>query len=167
MLDLGQYFELDNYNDEEIIKKLKNKFDIINLNERVEKYLKNRFSLNSLEEIYNILNPKMIITTRGKKGSDFVFDNNKVIKELTNPEEELDPTVAGDAFFAVFISEYVKNNFTIDYKFIDKTFEKATKLTAKVVRKFGARGHIKNLYKIKKINGFCTCNNFSIATRKK
>ena len=32
MLDLGQYFELDNYSDEAVIKKIENKFDIINLN---------------------------------------------------------------------------------------------------------------------------------------
>ena len=45
MLDLGQYFELDNYTDKEILEKINNKFDIINLNERVEDYLKKRFSL--------------------------------------------------------------------------------------------------------------------------
>ena len=67
MLDLGQYFELDNYSDEEVIKKIENKFDIINLNERVEKYLINKFYLNSLEDIYNILKPKMIIVTKEKK----------------------------------------------------------------------------------------------------
>ena len=166
MLDLGQYFELDNYSDEDIIQKIKNKFELINLNERVEKYLKSRFSIKTLEEIYNILHPKMIIATRGKKGSDFVFDNNKVSKNLTNPSIEVDPTGAGDAFFSMFISEYVKNNYIIDDKFIDLTFEKATKLTKKVVKKFGARGHIQNLYKIKKVNDTCTCNNFDILTRK-
>ena len=67
MLDLGQYFELDNYNDDEVIDKIKNKFDIINLNERVEKYLKKRYSLNQLNDIYKLLQPKMIIVTRGKK----------------------------------------------------------------------------------------------------
>ena len=36
MLDLGQYFELEDYKDNEILEKIKNKFDIINLNERVE-----------------------------------------------------------------------------------------------------------------------------------
>ena len=166
MLDLGQYFELEDYNDKEIIEKIKNKFDIINLNERVEKYLKKRFSKKSLEDIYNILHPKMIIVTRGKKGSDFVFDNNKVNKELSNPEVEVDPTGAGDAFFSMFISEYIKNNYIIDYKFIDSTFEKATKLTKKVVKKFGARGHIQNLYKIKKVKDACTCSNFDISLRK-
>ena len=164
MLDLGQYFELDSYSDEEIIKKIKNKFDFINLNERVEKYLKNRFSL---DDIYDLLKPKMLIVTRGKKGTDFVFEKNKISKELTKPEIEVDPTGAGDAFFSVFISEYIKNNYIVDEKFVDLTFEKATKLTKKVVKKFGARGHIQNLYKIKKINDICTGNKFEILTRKK
>ena len=166
MLDLGQYFELDNYSDEEVIKKIENKFDIINLNERVEKYLLNRFSLNSLEDIYNILKPKMIIVTRGKKGADFIINNKKITKDLSNPEVEIDPTGAGDVFFSVFISSYVKNNYVIDEKFIDTTFLKATSLTKKVVKKFGARGHIQPLYKIKKIKDTCTCNNFEISTRK-
>jgi len=59
-------------------------------------------------------------------------------KELSNPEIEVDPMGAGDAFFSMFISEYIKNNYVVDYKFIDSTFEKATRLTKKVVKKFGA-----------------------------
>ena len=167
MLDLGQYFELDNYSDDEIINKIKNKFVLINLNERVEKYLIDRFFLYSLEELYNILNLKMIIVTRGKKGADFVFNNYKVSKELTTPSIELDPTGAGDAFFSMFILEYVKNNYIIDEEFIDSTFDKATKLTNKVVKKIGARGHIQNLYKIKKVDNNCTCRKFDISTRKR
>lgn len=167
MLDLGQYFELDNYKDEEIIEKIKNKFEIINLNERVEKYLKKRYSIKKLEEIYNMFNPKLIIVTRGKKGSDFAFDNTKITKELTNPAEELDSTGAGDAFFSCFISEYIKKDYIIDKNFIDETFGKATKLTKKVVKKLGARGHIQGLYKIKKIKNTCSCQNFELSIRKK
>ena len=167
MLDLGQYFELDNYNDEEVINKIKNNFDIINLNERVEKYLKSRYTLSNLEEIYNLLLPKMIIVTRGKKGSDFAIENIVINKELKSPAKELDPTGAGDSFFSVFISEYVKNNYVIDEKFIDNTFDKATKITKKVVTKFGARGHMQNLYKIKKTKEECTCMNFDVTERKK
>lgn len=167
MIDLGQYFELDNYSDEEIIRKIKNKFDIINLNERVEKYLKTRYSLNKLEEIYNLLSPRMMIVTRGKKGSDFAINNCIIHKELKNPSDELDPTGAGDAFFSLFISEYVKNDYVIDKDYIDNTFEKATKVTKKVVKKFGARGHIQNLYKIKKVQNICSCQDFDITERKK
>ena len=165
MLDLGQYFELESLNNQEILEKIKGKFDIINLNERVEKYLKNRFSLKLVEDVYNLLQPKMLIVTRGNKGSLFVFNHHKVNKELINPEIEVDPTGAGDAFFAVFISEYIKNNYIIDFKFIDSTFNKATKLTKKVVKKMGARGHIQNLYKIKKSGDNCTCNNFDLVVR--
>ena len=167
MLDLGQYFELDNYTNEEIIEKLRKKFDIINLNERVEKYIKSRFSLKKHEEIYKIIDPKLIIVTRGKKGANFVFNGIGINKELKVISNELDSTGAGDAFFSVFISEYVKNDFLIDEKFINETFEKATKLTSKVVKKFGARGHIQSLYKIKKIKNFCSCENFEVSVRKK
>lgn len=167
MLDLGQYFELDNYTDKEILEKINNKFDIINLNERVEDYLKKRFSLKSINDIYKLFNPKMLLVTRGKIGSDFVYSNIKITKTLDNPEVEVDPTGAGDAFFATFICEYIKNNYFIDEEFINKTYEKATKLTRKVVKKFGARGHINSLYKIKKKNNVCTCENFEITARKK
>ena len=167
MLDLGQYFELENYSNQEIKNKISNKFTIINLNERVEKYLKERFNLNSLEEIYNLLKPTLIIVTRGKKGSSFVYENTLINLNLDYPAIELDPTGAGDAFFAVFISEYIKNNFIIDSNFINNTFRKATKLTSKVVKTFGARGHLNNLYKIKKVDEKCTCQDFTIIVRKK
>ena len=166
MLDLGQYFKLYNYCDKEILNKLTGKFDIINLNERVEKYLKKRFNLNTLEEIYKMLKPHLIIVTRGKNGSDFICHDFKLTMDLEDPAEEVDPTGAGDAFFSVFISEYIKNNFIIDHKFIENTFKKATKLTKKVVKSFGARGHINSLYKIKKLNNYCTCQNFEVAVRK-
>ena len=166
MLDLGQYFELDNYSDKEIINKLSGKFDIINLNERVEKYLKNRFNLKDLEDIYKMIYPNLIIVTRGKKGSDFICYDFKVTMDLEEPAEEIDPTGAGDAFFSMFISEYIKNNFIINHKFIEDTFKKATKLTKKVVKSFGARGHINSLYKIKKVNDSCTCQDFEVAVRK-
>ena len=166
MLDLGQYFELDNYSDKEVLNKLSGKFDIINLNERVEKYLNKRFNLNTLEDIYQMIKPHLIIVTRGKKGSDFICHDFKLTMDLENSAEEVDPTGAGDAFFSVFISEYIKNNFIIDHKFIENTLKKATKLTKKVVKSFGARGHINPLYKIKKVNNVCTCQNFEVAVRK-
>ena len=108
----------------------------------------------------------MIIVTRGKKGSDFVFNDRIINKELKDPQIEVDPTGAGDAFFSMFISEYIKNNYSLDSEFIDATFKKATKLTKKVVKSFGARGHIQKLYKIKKIDDTCTCNDFKISIRK-
>ena len=167
MLDLGQYYELDNYTNNEVISKLNNHFDIINLNERVEKYLFKRFNLKNLTNIFSLLNSKLIIVTRGKNGADFVFDNVLYHKTLEAISEETDSTGAGDAFFSVFIKEYIDNNFVISKEFIDVVFKKATKLTSKVVKKVGARSHINNLYKIKKKDDYCTCSNFDLVVRKK
>lgn len=165
VIDIGQYFELDNYTECELLNKISNKFDIINLNERVEKYLLNRFNKQNLIDIYELLSPKLIIVTRGKKGADFVFDGRLLKKELLNVSSEVDATGAGDAFFSVFIKEYIKNEFIINDNYINNAFLKATKLTNKVVKKMGARGHINSLYKIKKINS-CTCQEFKLNIRK-
>ena len=167
MLDLGQYYELEKLDNNEILNKLQNKFDIINLNERVEKYLINRFNLTNSKDIFDQIKPNLIIITRGKDDSDFICQDFKITMMLTNPAEEIDSTGAGDAFFAVFISEYIKNKFIVSRRFIEITFEKATKLTKKVVKSFGARGHINSLYKIKKLNNYCTCQNFEIKAPRK
>lgn len=166
MLDLGQYFELEKISNEEILKKIYNKFSIINLNERVEKYLLERFNLSSLLELYNLLKPKLIIITRGKKGADFVFENQVIHKELINKAEEIDSNGAGDAFFSVFIKKYIEYNKKIDETYINDAFLSATKLTSKVVKNKGARGHMQKLYKAKKIKGECTCSSFSLTKRK-
>ena len=42
------------YNYDEIVKKLKSKFEIINFNERVTNYLLKRLNLKSDNELYNI-----------------------------------------------------------------------------------------------------------------
>lgn len=166
MLDLGQYFELDSLSEDEIVKKIKDKFTIINLNERVEKYLLKRFNLKESKLLFSLFIPDLIIITRGKKGADFILNNTIITEKIEKVEEELDPTGAGDAFFSVFIGEYLKNNFVIDKPFIDKTFIKATKLTAKVVKSMGARGHLKKLCKIKSVDDNCTCKSYLLVTRK-
>ena len=166
MLDLGQYFELDNYTNDEIINKIKSKFELINLNERVEKYLIDRFNLNNNKELYDLLLPKMIIVTRGNKGAEFIIKDKSVFKKLQNVSEEVDSTGAGDAFFSIFIYYYIKNNYIIDNEYIENAFIKSTKLTSKVVKSFGARGHLNALYKVKSTNQTCTCEDFVISTRK-
>ncbi len=166
MLDLGQFFELEQLTNEKIIEKIQNKFFLINLNERVLKYLKERFNFKTTKDIYSLLKPKMLLVTKGKKGAEFVYENKVVNEVLDNPAIEVDPTGAGDAFFSIFISEVIKNNYYIDEEFIHKTFKIASKLTSKVVKCFGARGHLQSLYKIKPIENVCTCKDFEITLRK-
>ena len=57
---------------QEIIDKLANKFEIINFNERVSKYLLNRLKLKDDIELYNLLKPKFMSITRGENGATFI-----------------------------------------------------------------------------------------------
>jgi len=167
-IDLGQYFEFENLKDQEIISKIKNKFTIINFNERVANYFIKRFNLKDELDLYNLFNPLLITLTHGDKGAVFIYNNKLYNFKLENKSENVvDSTGAGDAFCASIIHSYIKNNLNIEPDKFKKWYEDSTKITYKVVTKMGARGHLKSLYKIKPIKDFCTCDNFELQERKK
>ena len=166
LLDLGQYFELENITNEEIINKIKNKFTIINFNERVINYLKVRFNIKSISKLYSILTPKLMIITKGRKGVEFIYNNKSYSYKLSNISKEVDPTGAGDSFFASIIKDWIKNNEEFNESIFSTWYENSTKLASKVVTKMGARGHLNKLYKIKNITS-CTCKDFNLVVRKK
>lgn len=167
VIDLGQYFEFENLPNEEIIKKLANKFEIINFNERVTKYLISRFSLNNDKELYDIIKPNLMTITRGEKGATFITNDDMYNFELINKGNVVDSTGAGDAFISSIIKDSIKNNFNYNVDKLKKWYENSNKLTFKVVSKMGARGHINTLYKIKKIDDNCTCDSFIVCERKR
>ena len=106
MLDLGYQNDLENLSNKEI-KQILSKFTIINLNQRVEKYLCKRFKTTNILNIAKDLN--LLIVTKGKSGADFIYSNNLISKKLKTISKEIDPTGAGDAFFWTFIYEFIKN----------------------------------------------------------
>jgi sugar/nucleoside kinase (ribokinase family) len=162
MLDLGNCYQFLYVNNKEIIDKLNNSFTIVNMNEKVGKYLLRRFNIKSYIELYNLINTKLLIITKGNKGADFIFNNKIISKELINKEKEIDPSGAGDAFFSVIISEYINNKYKINEKMIDNAFNKATLLTKQVVSKIGARSHIIPLYEATRIKDKCICEEIKI-----
>lgn len=167
IIDLGQYFEFEKLSNNDIIEKLINKFEIINFNERVSDYLLKRLNLKSDSELYNIIKPKLMTITRGEKGATFIIDNSVYNFDLFTKGNVVDSTGAGDAFISSIIKDSIKNNFNYDKDKLKKWYENSNKLTFKVVAKMGARGHLNTLFKIKKINGTCTCDNFEYNERKK
>lgn len=167
IIDLGQYFELENLSDIEIVNKLINKFEIINLNERVSKYLIKRFNLKNDVDLYNLIKPKFLTITRGEKGATFVSNGIDYNFKLKIIGDTIDSTGAGDAFISCIIKECIKNNFVYNQDMFEKWYENSTKLTTKVVSKMGARGHINSLFKIKKLEDECTCDIFIYNERKK
>ena len=167
IIDLGQYFELENMPDKEIIDKIKNKFEIINFNERVSKYLLKRLDLNTDIDLYNILKPNFMTITRGENGATFISNGKEYNFNLKSKGKVMDSTDAGDAFISSIIRDCIKNNFVYDQDMFEKWYENSNKLTAKVVSKMGARGHINALFKVKKMANECTCDNFVYNERKK
>ena len=163
MLDLGRTKDLENLSNKEI-KQILSKFTMINLNQRIEKYLFKRFKTTKILNISKGLN--LLIVTKGKSGADFIYNNKLVSKKLKVSTKEIDPTGAGDAFFGTFIYEFIKNNYKIDINYIETSFKRATLLTNKVVQNIGSRGHLNKLYKIKKIPNICTCQDFIYESRK-
>ena len=109
---------------------------------------------------YNILNLFMIYI----KKTISIFENKFNLKDNGNV---IDSSGAGDAFISSIIFDYIKNSYDFNEELFPKWYEKSIKLTSKVVSNFGARGHLNSLYKIKKIDKVCTCENFEYNERRK
>ena len=150
LLDLGNFDEFSELNKLEIIEKIANKFRIINLNERVEKYLIDKLECNNTLELSKIFKAQLLIVTRGIKGNDFVYDGNRYFFPVENVINEIDDSGAGDAFFSVIIKNWLNNKMIIDSSLFSKWFLDTRELVDKVLKLIGSRSYIRPLYKIKK-----------------
>ncbi len=167
IIDIGQYFEFENLSKEDIINKLNNGFEIINFNERVSNYLLDKLNLKNNIELYNLLKAKLVTITRGEIGAIFIYNSKEYKFNLKDNGNVIDSSGAGDAFISSIIFDYIKNSYEFNEELFPKWYEKSIKLTSKVVSNFGARGHLNSLYKIKKIDKVCTCENFEYNERRK
>lgn len=167
IIDIGQYFEFENLSKEDIINKLNNGFEIINFNERVSNYLLDKLNLKNNIELYNLLKAKLVTITRGENGAIFIYNSKEYKFNLKDNGNVIDSLGARDAFISSIIFDYIKNSYEFNEELFPKWYEKSIKLTSKVVSNFGARGHLNSLYKIKKIDKVCTCENFEYNERRK
>ena len=117
---------------EDFFKLLKNDLNILigNENEINELMQKNNL-LDSMNELKSI--NKLIIITRGEKGSAAILNNEIINCESTKVEKVLDLTGAGDLFAAGFLKEY------LDKSNIKKCLQTGSKLAAQIIQKIGAR----------------------------
>ena len=165
IIDIGYFKEFEKLSDEELINKIRYKFEIINFNERVTNYLLKRFNLTDEFDIYCLFNPKFMTITRGEKGATFIYDNAVYNFKLTNIGNTVDSSGAGDTFISSIIKNWIKNNYEFDPKLFRKWYENSTKLTSKVVSKMGARSHIYSLYEVK-CTDKCSCDEISLIKNK-
>ena len=156
LLDLGQYNEFEYMNLDEILCKIKNKFKIINLNQRVEKFLLEKFNIDNSIMLAKMINVELLIITRGDKGCDFINKNKLYNFPLSKVVEEVDDSGAGDIFFSTIIKNWVNNNYRFNSKLFNKWFLEASTNSGKIIGLIGSRSLIKELYK-KNIKMNCGC----------
>ena len=157
IIDIGQVGKLEDFNKEQFVHNIQNKFELIQLNERVSDFLIKKFELNNTIELNKLFSAKLITITYGKKGAEFICNNKSYAYNLENPSTELDSTGAGDLFFSVLIDNVIQNKFDINKRLLNRTYKEATLKTSELVKIIGARGLLEPLYKVKVKPGRCIC----------
>lgn len=118
------------------------KADFIQLNENVISLLFERLHVKSLVELFELLNPDLMVLTKGKRGAEYLFRENGEIKvAFETPKiiaEIVDSSGAGDAFFSTTLREYAYAD-KLDLEFTKKTFELANKSSREVIAQVGSR----------------------------
>ena len=158
VLDIGRIKRLEPLPNDILLFILKNKIEILQLNETVANYLLMRFGVGSFLDLFLLFRPKLMVVTKGKRGADFIYEEQLYEQKLPQSKvaTEIDDTGAGDAFFSVVIREYYNNSKKVNKTFINSCFKKATELTTQVVSYVGARGHLYDGYC--KENMTCICH---------
>lgn len=118
------------------------KADFVQLNENVLALLFERLRVKSLIELFDLIKPDLLVLTKGKRGAEYVFNENGEIKvSFEVPKiivDIVDSSGAGDAFFSTTLREYAYTD-KIDTEFTKKTFELANKSSREVIAQVGSR----------------------------
>ena len=117
---------------EDFLKLLQDDLDILFGNENEINALTNKKSLfEGIKELQKL--NKLIIITRGEKGSLAILKNEMVNCDSVKVDKILDLTGAGDLFASGFLKEY------LDKSDIKKCLQTGSELAAKIIQKIGAR----------------------------
>ena len=117
---------------EDFIKLLQDDLDILFGNENEINALTNKKSLfEGIKELQKL--NKLIIITRGQRGSLAILKNEIVNCDSVKVDKILDLTGAGDLFASGFLKEY------LDKSDIKKCLQTGSELAAKIIQKIGAR----------------------------
>ena len=87
--------------------------------------------LDSIKELKKI--NKLIIITRGEKGSLAILNNEIINCESVRVQKVVDLTGAGDLFASGFFKEYLDNST------VKECLDTGSKLAARIIQKIGAR----------------------------
>ena len=130
-MSLSDLFCVERHKDH-FLDLVKNKLDIIFANEQEIMSLINAKSFNDVIEFGQQIK-KVIVITRGEKGSIAINDNKITECDSKKNLKILDLTGAGDLFAAGFLHGFINN---LDTK---ESLEKGNEMSSKIIQKIGAR----------------------------
>ena len=117
---------------EDFYKLLVNDLNILIGNENeINELMKKNNLLDSIKELKKI--NKLIIITRGEKGSLAILNNEIINCESVRVQKVVDLTGAGDLFASGFFKEYLDNST------VKECLATGSKLAARIIQKIGAR----------------------------
>lgn len=159
-LDIGYLGDLMYASLDELEEILADRFEIINMNERVYNIIRKKFAIDSID-LFELLKPKILIITHGKRGSDIIYDGKLEEKVIDDAISEVEVSGAGDAFFSEFIRTYLESNEEVNDKTISLAYMRASSISRFVVTNYGARTHLEPLYKINEYHE-CICKSIEV-----
>lgn len=140
-LDIGHIRFFEHFSRQYLLNFFK-KADFIQLNENVLALLFERLRVKSLVELFELIEPDLLVLTKGKRGAEYVFkENNEIKVSFETPKiivDIVDSSGAGDAFFSTTLREYAYAE-KIDTEFTKRTFELANKSSREVIQQVGSR----------------------------
>ena len=140
-LDIGHIRFFEHFSRQYLLNFFK-KADFIQLNENVLALLFERLRVKSLVELFELIQPDLLVLTKGKRGAEYVFtENNEIKVSFETPKiivDIVDSSGAGDAFFSTTLREYAYTE-KIDTEFTKRTFELANKSSREIIQQVGSR----------------------------
>ena len=145
IMDIGRITVFQHLSRDEILEVL-HQVNMIQISEVVLEALKEKLEFQDVCELLESCDLDIAILTKGKKGALIYYKDNVESKfvqyNIIKPEEEIDPSGAGDAFLsiaAILYRYYLNRGINIDKKFADDVFLYGNSLARKVIRQIGAR----------------------------
>lgn len=140
-LDIGHIRFFEHFT-RQYLSQFLNLANFAQINDNVTQMLFERLQVKNEIELLEKFHLDLLISTKGKKGAIFVFQENGETKILDLAPEIIaqatDTSGAGDAFFSCFLREYAYAK-EINTEFIKSTFALANQSSREIIGQLGSR----------------------------
>ena len=140
--DIGYISHLRYASKNAISMLFQNTFDLLQITEKVAKFLCKKFNLNELE-LFNFLGVKYLNITKAEKGAGIFYLKEQETQYFSIPAVStnlVDTSGAGDVFFSTFIKYLAKNQ--LSNETMTKVAKEAAENSAKIISCIGATGSL-------------------------